>query len=89
MAREKCSLYWGGFKGRGQFGGYGLGSGGGGKGDSETADKGKKAKNKIRVDLRKYFKKKGRLGSGVHKSIFQRISERYQWMCKQRRIKCN
>ncbi len=75
-----------GFKGRGQFGGYGFGSGGGG--NPEKEGKGKKAKNKMTVDLGKYFKKKGRLGSGAHKNIFQRISKRFKWMCKQRKIEC-
>ena len=75
-----------GFKGRGQFGGYGFSGGGGG--DPEKEGKGKKAKNKMTVDLGKYFKKKGRLGSGAHKNIFQRISKRFKWMCKQRKIEC-
>ena len=77
-----------GFKGRGQFGGYGL-NGGPGQNGSGAGSGGKKAKNKkMKVDLGKYFKKKGRL-SGVHTSLFNRISKRFQWMCKQGKMQCS
>ena len=85
-----------GFKG-GKFAGYG--SGGGFDGEKEdkkraTAKRGKNKKGVAKLNLKKLLPKGKQLNHAVskfgspHDNIFQRLSNRYQWMCKTKRIDC-
>ena len=84
-----------GFKG-GKFGGYGGGSNSGGKAEGRRGFRGgkKKGRKSASLDLKKLLPKGkqlnhkiGRYGS-PHDDIFQRLSDRVQWMCKTNKIKC-
>ena len=85
-----------GFKG-GKFAGYG--SGGGFDGEKEdkkraAAKRGKNKKGVAKLNLKKLLPKGKQLNHAVskfgspHDNIFQRLSNRYQWMCKTKRIDC-
>ena len=85
-----------GYKG-GKFGGYG---GGGSNSDKERAGsrgfKNKKDKRGMAsLDLKKLLPKGKQLNHKIgkygspHDNIFQRLSDRFQWMCKTKKITCN
>ena len=86
-----------GYKG-GKFGGYG--GGGGSNSDKERAGS-RGFKNKLHkrgmasLDLKKLLPKGKQLNHKIgkygspHDDIFQRLSDRFQWMCKTKKITCN
>ena len=85
-----------GYKG-GKFGGYG--GGGGSNSDKERAGsrgfKNKKDKRGMAsLDLKKLLPKGKQLNHKIgkygspHDNIFQRLSDRFQWMCKTKKITC-
>ena len=84
-----------GYKG-GKFGGYGGGSNSESTREGRRGFRGKKEGRKAAsLDLKKLFPKGKQLNHKIgkygspHDDIFQRLSDRIQWMCKTDKINCN
>ena len=84
-----------GFKG-GKFAGYGGGGSDAQERSGRRSFRGKKEKRKTAsLDLKKLLPKGKQLNHKIgkfgspHDDIFQRLSDRFQWMCKTKKIPCN